>query len=70
MRWLLNSVASESVQLMGNRFKASAGHCRSSPALPFPQSEIFLRTMLPTDRFKGPQVLRVVWTAVTLCSEQ
>lgn len=57
MRWLLNSATSESMQLMGNRFKASAGHCKGSPVLPFPQSEIFLRTMLATDRFKAPQVL-------------
>lgn len=57
MRWLLNSATSESTQLMGNRFKASAGHCKGSPVLPFPQSEIFLRTMLATDRFKAPQVL-------------
>lgn len=70
MSWRLHSVNSEYARLMGNRSKASAGHCEGSPTLPFPQSEIFLRTMLATDRFKAPQVLPVVCIAVTLSSKQ
>lgn len=70
MRRLLNSVASELVRLMGNRFRASAGHCKGSPVLTFPQSKIFLRTVLAADRFKAPQVLPVVCIAVTLSFEQ
>lgn len=66
MSWLLRSVNLEYARLMGNHSTASAGGCKGSPVLPFPQSEIFLRTMLTTDRFKAPQVLPVVCIAVIL----
>lgn len=57
MRWWLDSVAPEFAHLMENNFKASARLWKGYSILPFPQSKIFLRTMLIIDRFKAPEVL-------------
>lgn len=63
-------MAEEFARLMGNNFKASAGLWEGCFILLFPQSKIFLRTMLIIDRFKAPQVLAHCVYAVTLSSEQ
>lgn len=70
MRRWRDSVASEFAHLMGNHFKASASPWKGRSILLFPQSKIFLRTMLIIDRFKPLRCLPIVCIAVTLSAEQ